>query len=190
MENTSAYRTRYSTFKNWSLILGILMVLLGLMTIAISPVTTLFSIAFLGIVLTIRGGFDIVHTLTIRYQKESNWNLFNGILSVVIGVLILSRPAITVGIITFLISVYLISSGLFRTIASPVERQSQWGVTMLGGIVSLLLGIWVIAGWPEISFWLIGIFVGVEILVQGMVLIAMPYSMKQAGGPSGQAFSH
>ncbi|MFP4164871.1 MAG: HdeD family acid-resistance protein [Chitinispirillaceae bacterium] len=179
----------YSRLKNWSLVLGIAMITLGLVTITMASITTLFTIFLLGIILTVRGGIDTVFSLVIYRQKRFWHQLSGGILSLVIGVIILLRPEVTAAVITFLIATFLIAGGLFRTIAAPVEHESQWGWVMLGGLVSLLLGIWIMGGWPAISVWLIGLLLGVEILVHGMVLVTLPYALRQIGGHGGEAFA-
>lgn len=187
-EPPKEYKSNKS-FKRWSIALGVILIVLGLFTITVSPLTTLFTISFLGSVLAIRGGIDIVHTLTLQHHKGSLWHLSSGIFSLVTGILIILRPAATAAIVTFLVSAFLISSGLMRTISAPVEHRSQWGWIMLGGLVALILGISIIAAWPDISLSLIGLLVGVEILVQGMVIISLPYTLKYQGKPAGEAFS-
>ena len=101
----------------------------------------------------------------------------------------IARPEISAAVITFIIAIFLISSGLFRSVAAPVEHGSQWGWVMLGGIVSLLFGIWIMAAFPQISFVFIGLLVGIEILFQGMVMISLPYTLRQTKKPSGEAFA-
>ncbi|MFW5785451.1 MAG: HdeD family acid-resistance protein [Chitinispirillaceae bacterium] len=179
----------YSRLKNWSLVLGIAMIILGLVTITLASITTLFTIFLLGVILTVRGGIDVVMAFAIYKQQRFWLHLSGGLLSMVIGILVLARPGVSAAAITFLIATFLIAGGLFRTIAAPVEHESQWGWVMLGGLVSLLLGIWIMSGWPAISIWLIGLLVGVEILVHGMVLVTLPYALRQIGGPGGEAFA-
>lgn len=164
-------------YKTWSIAMGSGLIILGLLTIAVAGFTTYVSVVFLGLVLSIRGIVDVVHAVGSRYERGFWWRLFGGTLSLVIGVLLISRPVIGILTLTFLIAVFLITSGLYRTIAAPVEHGNQWGWLMFGGIVSLILGFIVLSGWPVSAIWFIGLIVGIEILIQGFVLLSLPYTV-------------
>lgn len=167
-------------YKTWSIALGVGMIILGLLTIAVAGFTTLISAIFLGLVLSIRGIVEVVHAVESRHEKGFWWSLFSGTLSLVIGALLISRPVIGVLSLTFLISVFLITSGLFRTIAAPIEHNGQWGWVMFGGVCSLILGFIVLSGWPVTAVWFIGLMVGIEILLQGIMLVSMPFTIRHA----------
>lgn len=182
-------QSAYGRFKTWSIVLGVAMIILGLVTISFSGVSTWFTVFFLGIILVVRGVIDVSMALLSVREKGFWWRLFGGILSVVIGSLMIAKPEISAAVITFIIAIFLISSGLFRSVAAPVEHGSQWGWVMMGGVVSLIFGIWIMAAFPQISFVFIGLLVGIEILVQGMVMISLPYTLRQTKKPSGEAFA-
>lgn len=168
-------------YKIWSIALGTGLIILGLFAIAIAGFSTLISVAFLGLVLAIRGIVDVVHAVGSHNDKGFWWRLFSGTLSIVVGTLLISRPVVGVLSLTFLISVFLITSGLFKTIAAPVEQSDQWGWLMFGGIVSLVLGFIVLSGWPVSAIWFIGLMVGTEILLQGIVMVSIPFTTGRVG---------
>jgi len=167
-------------FKRWSITLGIAMVALGLVTILLAGLTTIVSVIFLGIVLAIRGLIDVVHALGTIKERGFWWRLFSGTLSVIVGVMIFSSPAISALTLTYLIALFLIASGLYRAIAAPIEHGSQWGWVMLGGAVSLVVGFIVISSGPAASLLFIGLLIGIEILVQGMVMLSLPFTLRGA----------
>lgn len=169
-------------YKTWSIAMGAGLIILGLLTITVAGFTTFVTIVFLGLVLSIRGIVDVVHAVASRSEKGFWWRLFGGTLSLVIGVLLISRPVVGILSLTFLIAVLLISSGLFRTIAAPIEQGSRWGWVMFGGITSLILGFIVLSGWPVSAVWFIGLLVGIEILTQGVVMVTLPYSISYKPG--------
>jgi uncharacterized membrane protein HdeD (DUF308 family) len=61
---------------------------------------------------------------------------------------------------------------------------------MLSGIISLAFGIWIIGVWPSISLWLIGLLIGIEILVQGIVMIRLPYAIPHARRGRDEIYAH
>lgn len=184
-------RSTYDRIQTWSLATGIGLVFLGLFTSAFALFTTFLTILFLGVVLVFRGGGDIISVFMPHHKKGFVWHLFGGILSVAIGLLMIFRPGVTAATLTYLLAAFLVVLGLFKIIAAPVEHDANWGWMMLSGIVSLIFGIWIIGMWPTVSFWLIGLLIGIEILVQGIAMIVLPYSIPRSSRKSGgELFAH
>jgi uncharacterized membrane protein HdeD (DUF308 family) len=164
----------------WSATLGILMIILGLFAILGAVTTTFVSLFFIGGILVVRGLFQGIYAF-VSLRREHFWhNLFGGILSLLVGLLVLARPAMTAAVLVLLVILYLIGTGLFRTIAAPVQHGRGWPWEMVAGILSLVLGILLLAGWPAISLWAIGLFIGIEILMLGVVMTALPRAVRSA----------
>ena len=183
-------RKLFSQFKTWSLVLGFGMIILGILLISLSVFTTFLTVMLLGLIFAFRGLFDSVHAIMAFKENGFWWRLFSGVLSLVVGIILFSQPLISSASITFIAAVFLITSGLFKTLAAPIEHQSRWGLIMLEGIIAFVFGIVLLANLPTASIWFIGTFLGVEILIQGMVMTSLPFAFKHAGKPSGQAFAH
>jgi uncharacterized membrane protein HdeD (DUF308 family) len=47
-----------------------------------------------------------------------------------------------------------------------------WGWIVAGGVITALAGFVVALGWPVNSLWVLGLFLAVDLLVQGWTLIA------------------
>lgn len=177
-------------YKTWSIAFGVGLAVLGLLTISVAGFTSLVSVVFIGLILIIRGIVDVIHGVSNRQEKGFWWRLFGGTLSLVIGALLVSRPVVGMLSLTFLISVLLISNGLFKTIAAPIEHGNQWGWIMFGGVVSLILGFMVLSGWPVSAIWFIGLLVGSEILIQGLLMISTPFAFKPIHGVKREIPAH
>jgi uncharacterized membrane protein HdeD (DUF308 family) len=81
--------------------------------------------------------------------------------------------------LTLLIAAALLIRGIFAIVAAVSERYAQWGWSVVYGVVSVLLGGLIFAMWPAISMWLIGLFVGIELLVDGIVLAMIGLSARK-----------
>jgi uncharacterized membrane protein HdeD (DUF308 family) len=180
----------YEQIQTWSLVSGIGMIFLGLLTSTFAAFTTYFTMLFLGIVIAVRGVTDIFAAFTPHQRKGILWHLFGGILSLVVGVLVVFNPGVTAAVLTFLVAAFLIILGLFKAIAAPLEQEANWGWMMLSGIVSIAFGIWIMGAWPSVSFRLIGIFIGLEILIQGIVMIFLPSLIMKTRKGSREMFAH
>lgn len=189
-QSTHSDQELYRLYRGWSTGLGIALIVLGMVTIGLASFATLMTVLFLGAVLLVRGVIDAWHAVATR-EEEGFWaHLFGGILSFVVGLLVVSRPDTSAAVLTLIIAALLISTGLFRAIAAPFLASSHRGWNIFSGIVTLFLGFWVFSGWPAISLWLIGMLIGVEILVQGIVMLSIPLSTKtiqrRVGQPVGR----
>jgi len=156
----------------WFLALGILLTILGAVCIAKAQTATAFSILVLGWVLVFSGVFWLVSAFL-----TFNWSLFflcllNALLRGAVGYLLIRHPGAGAEGVTMVLAVLFIVGGLFRTTAASVIKFPWWGWTVLAGLVSVGLGIFVIANWGVTSTVFIGIVIGVDLLFDGGALIA------------------
>jgi uncharacterized membrane protein HdeD (DUF308 family) len=171
-----------STFWGGPVIMGILMMALGVFAMGSTRVTMVVgvvSIVTLGVLMAASGIVEIVYGLRAGREKGV-WPLLllAGLLSLAVGILFLLRPAAGLGALTFLLAGYFIASGLLRAVTSVVDRYHHWGWDFATGVISLLLGGIVIAQWPLSAMWLLGLLVGIEVFVRGLMLVAMGMEMR------------
>lgn len=53
-----------------------------------------------------------------------------------------------------------------------------WGWIVIGGLVTLIAGLVIAAGWPVDSLWILGLFLAVDLVMQGLALIAFGVLVK------------
>ena len=54
-----------------------------------------------------------------------------------------------------------------------IHNNYPWGWTVAGGVASLILAFMIYAQWPVSGLWVIGMFVAIELLMQGSSMIAI-----------------
>ena len=60
-------------------------------------------------------------------------------------------------------------------------RPAQiWWLVLVGGLISILLGLMVMARWPVSSFWVIGLFIAVEMIANGWSYVMMGMTARAA----------
>ena len=101
---------------------------------------------------------------------------------------------ITKKICRICIAAFLIVSGIFRVATALSLQFNNWGWVLLNGTVSLLLGILIYRQWPTSGEWVIGLFVGIEMIFNGWTWIMVSLSLKRlsrlaAAGEEAQAAS-
>jgi uncharacterized membrane protein HdeD (DUF308 family) len=74
--------------------------------------------------------------------------------------------------VTFLMSVFFLIAGLYQFVAALWTHLPGWGWQALNGALSSIMGILILSGWPVSGLWVIGLFVGIDLLVYGSAWIA------------------
>ncbi len=153
-------------------VMGLLITLLGIVALAWVGFTSVVSVFYFGAMLVVAGIFEIVHAFRVRKTGPFLMFLLGGILSIVVGALVWSRPGAGLAALTLLIAGYFFASGLFRGITSIADRYTGWGWDVAYGIVSVVLGVIIFAQFPASSLYVVGLLVGVEILSRGLSIMA------------------
>jgi uncharacterized membrane protein HdeD (DUF308 family) len=179
--DTSGPDTRkMSGFWGGPFVMGLLITLLGLLALASVPITSLATVFFYGALLVAGGIFEMVHAFRVRKTGPFLMFLLGGILSIVVGALVLMRPGIGLVSLTLLMAGFFFARGLFRGITSVMDRYSGWGWDFAYGIVSVALGAIIFAQLPYSSLWALGLVVGVEILTRGISMMAAALAVRGA----------
>jgi uncharacterized membrane protein HdeD (DUF308 family) len=157
------------------LLFGIISVIVGIMAIGSSFVATMVSVKVFGILLIIEGVTEVIHALMVRNWKGFGLHLLSAALHLFVGVFMLEDPIRAAVVITLLISAAFIVGGILRIIFAIVERFPSWPWVALNGVVTLILGIMIFNEWPISGLWVIGLFVGIDLLFSGWsnIILAM-----------------
>jgi uncharacterized membrane protein HdeD (DUF308 family) len=102
------------------------------------------------------------------------------IITFIAGVLVLAHPLVGTITLTLLLSSYFIAQGLIYTFYT-VRYWSflRWKGLFLNGLLSFLLGILIMNGWPNNSLWVLGLYVGIYLLFLGLGLIVMGLQLRK-----------
>src|SRR6516165_4032049 len=160
------------------LLLGIAMVVLGTFCIIDPLVPTLASVIVLGFVLIAAGITQIISSFWAGKWSGMLIHILIGVLYIVVGYMIVDAPVINMVLITKFIAIFLIVSGAFRIVSALVVRFPDWGWVLLNGGVTLLLGIIINRQLPEAALWVIGLFVGIELVFNGWAWVMLALDLR------------
>lgn len=153
----------------WSsfLTIGIFLVILGTLALSSAFFTTLATVFFLGLLLFAGGVSYIIHSFWTPDWKNFFIQFFLGALSAVAGWLMVLNPATGAVSLTLLLGSFFIASGIFKTFAALSTHLEHKGWFIFNGVITLLLGILVLLQWPASSLWIIGLFIGIDLIFGG-----------------------
>jgi uncharacterized membrane protein HdeD (DUF308 family) len=162
----------------WFLALGIALVLLGFLAIGRAVAATVVSMLFFGWLLLISAGIEIVQAIMVGKWVGLYHHWFGAVLFGVLGALIVWRPVITAEILTLLMGAFFLVAGLFQLITPFFVSLPEWGWQALNGLITLILGILILAQWPVSGLWVIGLFIGIELIFYGVAWIALALRLR------------
>ena len=162
----------------WFLGLGIFSILLGVIALGAVTMTTFAFMFFLGFLLLANGIVQAIQPFKAHAGKEFFLHLLAGVLYAVVGLLIVAHPAAGAASLTLLLASFFMVGGAFRIIGAIALQFRNWGWVVLNGIVTLLMGIFVWAEWPVSGIWVIGLFVGIEMIINGWSWVMFALAVK------------
>jgi uncharacterized membrane protein HdeD (DUF308 family) len=165
----------------WILALGIILIVVGTLAIAMPLAASLASAVVFGALFLVGGVAQLVGAFWTRDWSGFFLNLLVAVLYLVVGVIFLRHPGEALLVVTIILACGFMVSGLFRIIGSLMYQFPQWGWTLLGGVISLLLGIYIYSQWPFDSFIIPGLFVGIDMIFSGWTWVALTLALKNLG---------
>lgn len=160
------------------LFLGLLLVGLGTIGVVASGLFTLASVFLFGWLLLIGGAAVAAHAFWARRWGGFFVQLIFGTLNLVVGWIMIMQPGIAALSLTLLLGVSLVVQGVFRIVAALAAQTDGRAWLLLSGVASLVLGILIWSEWPVSGVWVIGLFVGIDLLFYGWWLVSIALSVR------------
>lgn len=163
----------------WFLALGVLLLILGFLALANLLVATVASVFYIGMMMLVGGIAYLVHAFQVKGWDHILFWAASGILYTIAGLLAFWNPALTAAIVTFFIAMALIVAGIFRLwIGLKMRPMRGSGWFIFGGVITGLAGLVIAFGWPVNSLWILGLFLAIDLTIQGWALIALALAAK------------
>lgn len=161
---------------HWQLIVawGVIMVILGVLAVIWPSVATIAVDIYIGWLLVIAGVAGLVLMFVSDDVPAFLWTLLTSALSLAAGILLLWKPSTGAASLTAVLTAYFIAEGIFQIAGAIYYRNvipDSWGWMLASGIACLLLAALVIWGWPSTSDWVLGLYVGIDLITSGVALI-------------------
>jgi uncharacterized membrane protein HdeD (DUF308 family) len=162
----------------WFVLLGAALIILGTVALGAVVITSLAAAVAIGVLLLVGGVAECVGAFWCRGWSGFFLELLSGVLSIVVGLLFLRAPLGALASLTLLVACFLMVGGLFKVVAALSYRFAAWGWTLAGGVLDLILGVMIWQEWPASALWVIGLFVGVNLLFRGFNWIALGMALR------------
>jgi uncharacterized membrane protein HdeD (DUF308 family) len=168
---------------HWQLFLaeGIFFIFLGLCAIVIPQVFTVATVIFLGWILLFGGIVQVGRSFMFSSMPGFGWWLFMGILQIIIGYLFITRPVAGAVTLTMLLTVFFALEGIAKiSIALMMRPLANWGLILFSGLTALIFALVILISWSESAQWLLGLFLGINMLFLGWSMVKISLHHKSS----------
>jgi uncharacterized membrane protein HdeD (DUF308 family) len=169
----------------WILALGIVYVIAGFIALGSVVMATVASVLVVGVMMIVAGVAEIFNAFQCKgWGWFLVWVLL-GALYIVAGFFTFENPLFAAVIFTLLLGASLVASGIVRIIlAFSMKREQPWIWLLLSSLVTLLLGLLILARWPVSSVYVLGIFLGIDLVMAGAGWIGLSLALHRHAEPT------
>ena len=171
-------KEKLKEFSTLSIVSGVIMALAGFLAIVNPVAGSLAFVLFLGALFVASAIVQAYVTFKAHQKSLGAW--FKVIMLLITGILLLVWPASGIAAVAILFSAYFFVDAFASfQMALDLKPLKGWGIAALNGVLSFLLGIAMIVGWPFSAPFMVGVIVGVSFLMDGIVLIYLGIMAKK-----------
>src|ERR1700722_7694879 len=169
----------YKSSTLWSIFLGVLLFLAGLMAVALPFFAGIAASVFFGWLLMVAGIVHLVYAWSERGAGAVLWQVLIGVAYLIAALYMLVLPIAGVITLTLVLAFYIVVAGIFELVVFSRLRGLPGTIWFLvDGLVSFLLAGLIFFHWPSSSLWAIGSLVGIRLMISGVARIAFPLSLR------------
>jgi uncharacterized membrane protein HdeD (DUF308 family) len=150
-----------------------LFILLGAVCVIGNVTATFATVLVFGWMLLFSGIFALVHAFRTHTWQGFLLSLLSALFRGFTGYLLIRYPLAGAASLTLIFASFFVVGGLFRAIGAGMLKFPRWGWSVVSGIVSLGLGIILLAQMPVSSVWFLGFAIGVDLIFDGTSLVGL-----------------
>lgn len=171
---------RVSLGRSWFLflLLGLVSIFVGFVAIGSTFVATLASVKVFGVLLLAAGIAEVIHAFMVRNFKGFALHLLGAALYLFVGLFMLEDPVRAAAVLTLLLAANFLVFGVLRILSALSLQFVGWGWVLFNGVVDLILGVLIWSEWPGSALWVIGLFVGIDLIFNGWTWVIMALGVR------------
>jgi uncharacterized membrane protein HdeD (DUF308 family) len=164
----------------WIIALGVVYVIAGLIALGSVVFATVVTVFIVGIMMLIAGAAEVINAFQFKsWGKFLLWLLL-GALYIVAGFATFENPLLAAAVFTLVLGFALLVSGVMRIVlAFGMKQEAPWIWVALSGVITLLLGLIILVHWPVSGLYILGIFLGVDLVFAGASWIGIGLGLRR-----------
>ena len=182
MENQTSGQALISKSWKFFITVGVIASVAGLGATSLPIMAGVTISTIIGTLLLITGLVQVYHTFHIHSWKEKLWYVLSALFYIIGAIFIIFKPLEGLMTITTIMVVVMIFNGLTRMIFGFTNKNLPGnGMVILSGLLSVIIGgyFFSLLDNPELSLSLLGTFVGISLLIEGISFVFLGLRMKK-----------
>ena len=107
-----------------------------------------------------------------------------GLLYIFAGFILINTPLLGSIPLTLFLGIFYVLLGISRMMYCSLLQTPKWGWNFLSGVLSLFLGVLIIAELPSSALFIIGLFVGIDLVFCGLTYVMVALAARSGKGLS------
>ncbi|MYZ46735.1 HdeD family acid-resistance protein [Propylenella binzhouense] len=170
------FRSRWG----WFVALGIVSLVAGIIALGSVVLATVVSVFMVGAMMIVSGVFEMIHGFQMKSWGRFFLWIVIGLIYVLAGLIAFSNPLLASAVLTLMLGIGLIAAGIVRiALATSMRTGTPWVWVVVSGIISLLLGAMIVFQWPMSSLYILGIFLGVDLVMSGIAWLSVGFALRR-----------
>lgn len=158
----------------WLLVLGVVQLAAGMTAVVLPTAAAIAAALVIGWLLVIAAFFQLIHAFTVHRWCGFGLHLLSAILYGIAGMVLLAWPLQGAAGLAFVVAALLLADAVVHAaLAWRVRPRDGWLWLLAGGIVSFILGAAIVLGWPATAVWTLGVMLGVQFTVVGLMHVGL-----------------
>ncbi len=164
----------------WIVALGVVYVIAGIVALGSVVMATVATVFVVGIMMLIAGVAEVINAFQIKtWGKFLLWILL-GVLYIIAGFVTFENPLLAAAMLTLFLGIALLASGITRIVlAFSMKAAMPWIWVLFSGVVTLLLGLVILAHWPVSGLYILGLFLGIDLVLAGASWIGIGLGLRR-----------
>lgn len=155
-------------------LLGVILLVAGVIGLLYTAFATLTTMVLFAWLLLVGGIVGLVQAIQSRREAGAFWlTLAVAAVNIAAGIVLLRRPDVAAAALTLFVALLLLTAGLFRVVGGIASMSARMTWTVVVGVIDIVLGLLVLAEWPSNSRYVIGTFISLALLFDGLSMVSL-----------------
>lgn len=151
---------------------------MGIAALILVASATIASVYTIAIFMILAGGGEIATGLSARTWGRFVVWIAAGLAYIVAASFALAQPLVAAAIFTLLLGAAMIATGVIRLMFAAHLQAPLRSPVLSAGLLTLGVGLLIVAGWPADSFLVLGVLLGLDLLFWGTAGIGLGFLLR------------
>jgi uncharacterized membrane protein HdeD (DUF308 family) len=164
------------------ILIGILALVLGIVAVIYPAGFGKISVVVIGVFLVLGGILRLTFAIISFSMGSLLMRYLYAILMIIAGIWIIMNPDMGLEALTLIMAIYFIIDGITGIVFSFSLMPIGGGMYLLiSGVIGVVLGILIFTKWPESSNYALGIYLGIKLMLDGLMLALTGNAVRKSG---------